>query len=313
MTRETDTPPHGSGPGKQAITTRERAAAVRAGAQRSERRRRVLLSAGAIVVVIAVVLALVVVKLTTTTTANAPAAAAPAPAALAASLAAVPAGTFAQVGAGSANNPLTPMHGPALTEAGHPLVVYVGANYCPYCAAERWPLAVALSRFGTLSGLQTTTSAGNDVFPNTATLSFVTVKFTSSVLSFNAVEEQDREGNPLQTPTAQQQSLIGTYDVVPGQSGHPIPFVDFGNVFRLSGAQYDPGLLKGLSAAQIVGLLGDPGSQVAQAVDGSANIITAGLCALTGNAPADVCASAGVRAGASKLTGAGSGAGSSSH
>jgi len=32
-------------------------------------------------------------------------------------------------------------------------VVYIGAEYCPYCAVERWPLIVALNRFGTLTNL----------------------------------------------------------------------------------------------------------------------------------------------------------------
>jgi hypothetical protein len=32
---------------------------------------------------------------------------------------------------------------------GHPLTVFVGAQYCPYCASMRWPLVEALNRFGT--------------------------------------------------------------------------------------------------------------------------------------------------------------------
>ena len=38
----------------------------------------------------------------------------------------------------------------AITADGKPKVLYVGAEYCPFCAAERWPMVVALSRFGTL-------------------------------------------------------------------------------------------------------------------------------------------------------------------
>ena len=45
---------------------------------------------------------------------------------------------------------------PALTADGKPEVLYVGAEYCPFCAAERWPVVVALSRFGTWSGLSAT-------------------------------------------------------------------------------------------------------------------------------------------------------------
>jgi hypothetical protein len=32
-------------------------------------------------------------------------------------------------------------------------MLYIGAEYCPYCAAERWPLVMALSKFGTFSNL----------------------------------------------------------------------------------------------------------------------------------------------------------------
>ena len=35
----------------------------------------------------------------------------------------------------------------------------MGAEYCPYCAAQRWAMIVALSRFGTFSGLTTVHSA----------------------------------------------------------------------------------------------------------------------------------------------------------
>jgi hypothetical protein len=62
--------------------------------------------------------------------------------------------------------------------AGKPLVVYIGAEYCPFCAAQRWPLVVALSRFGTFSGLSVTRSASEDVFPDTATLSFHSASYT---------------------------------------------------------------------------------------------------------------------------------------
>ena len=34
-----------------------------------------------------------------------------------------------------------------------PIVVYIGADYCPNCAFMRWPLTVALLRFGNYSGL----------------------------------------------------------------------------------------------------------------------------------------------------------------
>ena len=35
---------------------------------------------------------------------------------------------------------------PPLTSGGHPAVLYIGAEYCPYCAAERWAIVMTLLR-----------------------------------------------------------------------------------------------------------------------------------------------------------------------
>ena len=45
-------------------------------------------------------------------------------------------------------------YGSPLSSGGKPEVLYVGTEFCPYCAAESWSLIVALSRFGQFSGLQ---------------------------------------------------------------------------------------------------------------------------------------------------------------
>ena len=69
------------------------------------------------------------------------------------------------------------------------MVTYIGAEYCPFCAAERWALTVALSRFGTFSGLAGTHSSSTDVYPDTQTLSFYGSHYTSPYLDFQPVEE----------------------------------------------------------------------------------------------------------------------------
>lgn len=56
------------------------------------------------------------------------------------------------------------------------------------------------------------------------------------------------------------------------QSG-AVPFLDIANRYILAGAQYDPQVLAGLSAAQIAGQLSNPSSPVARAVDGAAQVI----------------------------------------
>ncbi len=60
------------------------------------------------------------------------------------------------------------------------------------------------------------------------------------------------------------------------QSG-AVPFLDIGNRYILAGAQYNPQVLAGLSAAQIASQLSNPSSPVARAIDGSANVIIAAI------------------------------------
>src|SRR5438874_585634 len=64
------------------------------------------------------------------------------------------------------------LNGTPLTKDGKPEVLYIGDEYCPYCAAERWAMAVALSKFGTFTGLRGIRSSSSDAFPSTPTLTF---------------------------------------------------------------------------------------------------------------------------------------------
>ncbi len=223
----------------------------------------------------------------------------PAGSALETSLKNIPAATFDTVGAGSDVTAPTPVTGAALTADGKPRVLYIGAEYCPFCAAQRWPVVAALSRFGTFSGLGLTSSSAVDVYPNTATLSFHGATYTSTWLSFTGVEETTNilkvPGNAnsgytaLDTPTAADQALLTKYE--PQGS---IPFVDFGNKYVTVGSSYKPDALQGLTQTQIAAGLADPNSAIAKSAIGAANMITAVLCKMTNNQPAAVCTSAAV-------------------
>jgi thiol-disulfide isomerase/thioredoxin len=205
-----------------------------------------------------------------------------------ATITSLPASEFDTVGQGTANNLIKPVSGTPLTgSAGRPQVFYYGAEFCPYCAAERWPLIIALSRFGTFSGLQTTTSSSSDVFPNTPTFTFRSATYTSTYIEFRAVETTDRDRNPLQTPTASEQQLISRYDA----SG-TIPFVDFGNRYAFTGAMYSPDVIGGMSWQAVADTLKQPDSAQAKAIIGSADLITAAICKMTSDQPATVCGSA---------------------
>jgi hypothetical protein len=56
-----------------------------------------------------------------------------------------------------------------------------------------------------------------------------------------------------------------------------------------------------MSHRQIATALSDPTSPVAKAVDGSANVLTAALCEVTGQRPSAVCTAPGVVAAAKTL------------
>ena len=155
----------------------QRIAAQRAAARRAEIRNRILIAAGSVVVIIAVVLAFVLVKVNSNGSSKSSASASgPTGTALATVVkdtTTVPASTLDTVAGGTATAfPKKISGGSALTSNGKPEMLYMGAEYCPYCAAERWSMVVALSRFGTFQGLGTTRSASGDVFPNTATWTF---------------------------------------------------------------------------------------------------------------------------------------------
>jgi hypothetical protein len=200
----------------------------------------------------------------------------------------LPSSEFDTVGLGTASNLIKPISGSTLTGAtGKPEVMYIGAEYCPYCAAQRWPLIIALSRFGTFSGLQTTTSSSTDVNPNTVTFTFRGATYTSQYIDFHSVETLDRDQNKLQTPSSADQQLIARYD-----SGGTIPFLDFGNHYASTGAYYLPDVISGMSWLALADTLKQPDSPQARAIIGSANLMTAAICKVNADQPGSVCSSA---------------------
>ncbi len=275
-----------------------RVAAMRAAQARKARQRRAWwISGTAVTLVVVVIGVLVAVKVSGGTDTPTAAASAPASVAVVRGVTGVPAATLTTIGAGSAQKLPTPISAPTLTAGGKPRVLYIGAEYCPYCAAERWPMVVALSRFGTWSHLQTTSSSAKDVFPSTPTLSFHGSAYTSDLVSFTGIEETTNipSGNgytPLDTPSAADSALLATYDAPPyvdSSSAGAIPFVDLGGKYMISGASYSPQVLAGKTHEQVAAALTDPGSPIATAIDGTANAITATICELTGQQPATVC------------------------
>jgi thiol-disulfide isomerase/thioredoxin len=187
---------------------------------------------------------------------------------------------------------LIPLSGaPALTSGGKPEVLYMGAEYCPFCATERWAMLNALSRFGTFSNIKFIHSAADDAPASVPTLTFYQSGYSSKYVAFTPVEMQKIDRSALQNPTSAQKALLNKYDAPPyvQGAGGSIPFLDFGGKYIVSGASYDYNVLSGKSYAQIAAAMKDPSTDIAKGALGTANQMTAAICKLTGDQPATAC------------------------
>jgi hypothetical protein len=284
-------------------SAREKVAAQREAARRAERRNRILITGGSTLAVLVIVLAFVVVKVSQGSPSSPGSSSTTGtllPASVASQVTGVPAATLDKVGKGSVpaftqgKAPFAPGSGPAVTSGGKPEMLYIGAEFCPYCAAMRWSMAVALSRFGTLTPLHGIHSSPTDADPNTATLTFYKTGYHSPYLAFTPVEVQTVSRGPLQNPTKEQNAIWAKYE--PDANTRGYPFVAFGNRLVMKGPIYDAAVLQGKSWSQIAAALKDPTSPIAQSVNGAANYITGAICQMTNNQPANVCSSAAVTA-----------------
>jgi thiol-disulfide isomerase/thioredoxin len=162
---------------------------------------------------------------------------------------------------------------------GKPLVVFIGADFCPYCAAERWPVILAFMRFGNFTGLKYMTSRPSE--GDYATFTFSNMSYTSKYVNFEAYEARDRSDNPYQT-------VPSNYSSVWSQYGEGFPFMDFGNKFIISGSLIDPSILIWGNWVQLEDAIGN-GTTTGTAITEAANLVTALVCKLTGSQPSSVC------------------------
>jgi hypothetical protein len=263
-----------------------------------------MIAGGAALAVVAIVVALVVVKSLhgTPTAKAAKSASGQIDATIAAKITTVPATILDKVGPGptgtAAVAPLKSISGPALTANGKPEMLYIGAEFCPFCAAERWAMVVALSRFGTFSSLHFIHSTPNDIYSNTSTLTFYKSTYTSKYLTFVPVETETVAEKPLQTLNSAQNALLTKY------TQGSFPFVDVGGKYIVDGAQFQPSVLGtaqaqnptnfGLTWQQIAADIQNSNSPVGQEIIGAANHITAAICQVTHGQPGNVCKSTSV-------------------
>ena len=204
---------------------------------------------------------------------------------------------LSQIGTGGVSNPFKlPPGSPALLTGpkGKPEVFFYGAEWCPLCAAERWSIIAALSRFGTFHNLKEIASSSTDSYPNTSTFTFYQSSYTSSNIDFVPVENADTRRITLQTPTASEQQILNQYNV----TGYP--FMDIGNRYLITAASYDPAVLRTnpndpssdpLTQQQIANQLSTENT-ISKNVLGVANYLTAAICKTTNGQPGNVCNSA---------------------
>lgn len=188
--------------------------------------------------------------------------------------------------------------GTPFVSGGKPTVVYVGGEFCPYCAIERWSLIMALTRFGSFTGLHYMTSAPNDVGAGDyATFTFVGSSYTSQYIAFRAYEASDRSERTLQ-------SVPTNYSAVwNSKANGGVPFVDFGNSYlAISSILPDPTILTGKNWTSILSGISTSDSTGIQIREG-ANLITAVICKLTQGAPVSVCSASPIASQTSSISG----------
>jgi hypothetical protein len=247
-------------------------------------RRIILISVAAVIVVASVAFALLI-----SSTFNSPLSSyiyKPIPSSLYQQITGVSDSTLSAVGSPSSVTGPSSVAGTPLTSNGKPEVLYIGGDYCPYCAVERWALILALSHFGNFTGIQYMLSSATDINANTPTFTFSSPSFnyTSQYVSFVPVEEYNRtsETTVWHALTTTEQSVFSKY----GSGG--FPFIDLGNQYVINGVQTTIDL-SGQNWTQIASQLSNSSSSVAQGIDGAANKIITAVCKIDGSVPSSVC------------------------
>ncbi len=268
-------------------------------AARRERRARTrnygILSIALVVVIVAV---LVIVKVagggsgsgsgSGTVDQASPPAGTPIPAATLAKLQSVPLSTLAAAPTSGIVTKPQSVNGSTLTADGKPELLFIGAEFCPHCAAERWALYIALSKFGTFSPQPGRIHSANED-GDVPTLTFYGTTYTSPYFTFTPVEVDTNkpQGNgyaPLQTPTQSQLTLWED------ANGGSFPFVDFGGKYVLPSAQYLFTPLQNLPFSTVAAQVGNNSTTIGANIDASAAQLITTICgSLTDQKPASVC------------------------
>jgi thiol-disulfide isomerase/thioredoxin len=176
-----------------------------------------------------------------------------------------------------------------LLDGGKPMVFFMGAQWCPFCASERWALVEATSRFGKWSGLRELLSrSGEDYFPSLPTYDLSRATYTSDYISLRHKELATVDGDPLQKLGSFEEGLVNEDDEF---GSVPFLFASGPSGRYTVELAYSPELLKGETFASLrEGVAAGAPTPVVEAIAGQADAITALICKLDGGQPASVCA-----------------------
>jgi Domain of unknown function (DUF929) len=158
---------------------------------------------------------------------------------------------------------------PPLTALGKPEVLVVAPDGCAACALESWGIVAALSQFGVFADLQLSQSATTRR-PVVKGLTFRNASYGSPYIAF---------------------AIASPGNNVP----RPLPFVDVANRFADTGSPTPPSVASGLFWTELAGSLSRPKTVTGQAIDGTAELLTAEICEATAGVPAEVCGTAAVQ------------------
>jgi len=283
-------------PKKSASSQRfaERQAAKQQAAREQRRARTRTYGIVTIALVVVIVAVLVVVKVAggggsgSTVDVPSPPAGTPIPASTLAKLMSVPVSTLNAAPTGGILTTPQSVNNPALTAKGKPELLYIGAEFCPHCAAERWPVYIALSKFGTFSPAPGRIHSAN-LDGDVPTLTFYGTTYSSPYFTFTPVEVYTNkpEGNgyaSLQQPTQAQSTLWQD------TNGGTIPFLDFGGKQVLPSAQYSYGPLQNLPFSSVAAQVGNNSTSIGVDIDASAAQLIKTICgSLSHDQPSDVC------------------------
>ena len=170
-----------------------------------------------------------------------------------------------------------------IRRSGKLFVFFMGAEYCPYCAAERWAIVRSLQKFGQWDGLKQTISAARDEpFLNLPTYDFTQATYTSPHIEFLSREIKDRDFRPLQKLLKSEEKLVHKFN-----PEKEIPFLLVGGRFTQIGSGFTPKIFIGHTFRQTETELKKVESEIRKTIDDEANIISALLC--ISGLPSEVC------------------------